>query len=246
MTQNVISFLECMASILSAELFYTTRADARRRGMSFWLRVSYFFSQHWLDQSRLTPDLDTSDVALDQDPLAGDKFTVLNGDYRVSGKCDCQEKVVSRKHFKAIFEGLDPEEHYFPMVSRTDPQAFFGHPPQSVRPKVWDRIIPTRSAVLENKSTPRFGTSNSNYRPPSAYDEEDEDDFVDVGQNNHSDIYEALPAPRVRRQPKSESSGSRFDTPAPTTGRYRSGPPPVNRTFRVRFNPVLLIIDDCI
>jgi hypothetical protein len=207
--------------------------------------VSYFFSQPSLDRSKLTSDLDISDVALGQDPLAGDEFTALNGDYRFSGKCDCQEKVVPRKHFKAIFEGLDPEEHYFAMVSRTDSQAFFGHPPRSVRPKVWNRTIPTRSAVLENKSTPRFGASNSSYRPPSVYDEEDEDNFVDIGQDNHGNIYEASPAPRVRRQPRSESSGIRFDTPAPTPSKYQSGPP-VNRTPRIRFNPAPLIIDDCI
>lgn len=35
----------------------------------------------------------------------------------------------------ALFQGLNHSKYYFPMVSRTDPQAFFGATPESVRPR---------------------------------------------------------------------------------------------------------------
>lgn len=50
-------------------------------------------------------------------------------------ECSCPTRTVSPKDVTAIFGGLDVDEHYFPMVSRTDPQSFFALPPRNVRPR---------------------------------------------------------------------------------------------------------------
>jgi hypothetical protein len=133
-------------------------------------------------------------------------------------------------------KGLDVQEEYFPMVSRTDAQTFFGLPPKSLRPKAPDTVIPTRSVSWENNRTPRFSAATANYHRTFAADDKNKDDFVEVDYGTHSDIYEASPAPRVRGRTRSETSGSRFHTPTPTPTKGPSDLPPATRALRVRFN----------
>lgn len=49
-------------------------------------------------------------------------------------ECGCMYDVVSHDDSGVTFQGLDPEEEYFPMVSRNSNLAFFGVPPQAIRP----------------------------------------------------------------------------------------------------------------
>ncbi len=67
-------------------------------------------------------------------------------------KCDCPEQVVSQKTFKATFTGLNHKEEYFPMISRSEPQAFFGLAPAAVRPTVLVRAPPTRPIHIRRSS----------------------------------------------------------------------------------------------
>ena len=65
-------------------------------------------------------------------------------DSHQTGDCGCPEKVVSLKDSKAVFHGLDHEEKYFPMVARTDSQAFFARPANAVCPKAPDVDLPNK------------------------------------------------------------------------------------------------------
>ncbi|KAH0569248.1 hypothetical protein GP486_000004 [Trichoglossum hirsutum] len=59
------------------------------------------------------------------------------------------EQVVSQTTCRATFSGLNPEEEYFPMISRNKPQAFFSLAPTPVRPTRSTHIrksLPARDA----------------------------------------------------------------------------------------------------
>jgi hypothetical protein len=51
-------------------------------------------------------------------------------------ECGCSYQIVSRGDSGILFQGLDPEEAYFPMVARDYDEAFFGIPPEAIRPTV--------------------------------------------------------------------------------------------------------------
>ena len=50
--------------------------------------------------------------------------------------CGCPEQVVSLKDSSVVFEGLNQQEEYFPMISTVSPQSFYGLPPAAIRPAV--------------------------------------------------------------------------------------------------------------
>ncbi|OAP56275.1 hypothetical protein AYL99_09454 [Fonsecaea erecta] len=50
---------------------------------------------------------------------------------QVNDLCDCPTRTVTQVLSKAIFDGLDPNASYFPMVSRAETPSFFGLPPPS-------------------------------------------------------------------------------------------------------------------
>lgn len=50
------------------------------------------------------------------------------------------------RELRAAFSGLDPGEHYFPMISRAENMAFFGLPPPSVSPAEAAMITPEEYA----------------------------------------------------------------------------------------------------
>jgi hypothetical protein len=49
-------------------------------------------------------------------------------------KCGCPLQIVSAEFDSTVFEGLDVEEKYFPMIARNYHQSFFGVPPESIQP----------------------------------------------------------------------------------------------------------------
>jgi hypothetical protein len=64
---------------------------------------------------------------------------------------------VLQKDGNALFEHLDHTEVYFPMISRTDPQAFFCAPPQAVRPK--SDVIPRLFKTAHAQPVALFGNN---------------------------------------------------------------------------------------
>ena len=53
-----------------------------------------------------------------------------------TAECGCPEQLVSQKDSKTTFRSLDYDEEYFPMISRTHAQAFYGVrlSPKGIRP----------------------------------------------------------------------------------------------------------------
>jgi hypothetical protein len=69
-------------------------------------------------------------------------------------KCGCPEQIVSQKDCNTIFSGLSHEEEYFPMVARTEPEAFFGIPLKEVQlrvPSVHRSIIAESHGVIQRQ-----------------------------------------------------------------------------------------------
>jgi hypothetical protein len=105
------------------------------------------------------------------------------------GVCDCPEQLVSLRTSEATFYNLSHEEEYFPMVARTDPQAFFAQTPKPLRPNAPVSHLPERSsrtttpissvpAVKADKKTDRSATTAS-----GAFDDlyDVSDDGIGVG-----------------------------------------------------------------
>jgi hypothetical protein len=107
--------------------------------------------------------------------------------------------VVSLKDSRAVFHGLDHEEKYFPMVARTDSQAFFAPPANAVCPKAPDMDLPNRVPFVPTfaftaRSENREGCvrSSQNGGIENLYDDSDEGesigyyDFPNEGSMSHS------------------------------------------------------------
>ncbi|CZR65095.1 uncharacterized protein PAC_14995 [Phialocephala subalpina] len=101
--------------------------------------------------------------------------------------CGCPKIIVDQRDHKATFAGLDAEEEYFPMISRTEFQSFFGLAPSAVRPLAPLAVAsPTtmhvgpfsparhaaRSPLLGNDGIQDDGDSSSDEDPPE-FDHED-------------------------------------------------------------------------
>lgn len=67
-----------------------------------------------------------------------------------STECGCPEQLVSQQQLKTTFRFLEYEESYFPMISGTHRQAFYGVrlPPKGIRPRG-----PEKPHFLESPST---------------------------------------------------------------------------------------------
>ncbi len=76
---------------------------------------------------------------------------------QIIASCGCPEQIVSQKESRTVFRDLILEQEYFPMVSRKDAQAFFGLPPQRLRPKAPEReiAIATKISVFSSPGCPR-------------------------------------------------------------------------------------------
>jgi hypothetical protein len=55
--------------------------------------------------------------------------------------CGCPQQILSQKDSRATFRNLDSHEEYFPMMASINPQAFFGLPPKSLRPKALEKSL---------------------------------------------------------------------------------------------------------
>ncbi|OQV00919.1 hypothetical protein CLAIMM_06354 [Cladophialophora immunda] len=69
-------------------------------------------------------------VTLHEERLCGRRKTqILNAADQAEDLCNCPTQTVSQAHSEVVFDGLDPSEQYFPMVSRAETPAFYGLPP---------------------------------------------------------------------------------------------------------------------
>jgi hypothetical protein len=80
-------------------------------------------------------------------------------------ECDCPEQIVSQKDCNAIFSNLSHDEEYFPMVARTEPEAFFGTPPppppKEIRPKAPEVVRSSQSSLSIFGNNPIQGSSTT-------------------------------------------------------------------------------------
>jgi hypothetical protein len=128
-------------------------------------------------------------------------------------KCGCPEQIVSQKDCNAIFSNLSHDEMYFPMVARTEPEAFFGIPPKEVRPKAPEVV---RSAIASGVSNleilARASTAESHREPQRQISSES----WGGGDTSNSDDDDLNGDPPTKR-PSSQSSLSSFGS-NPTQG----------------------------
>jgi hypothetical protein len=112
-------------------------------------------------------------------------------------KCDCPEQVVSQKTFKATFTALNHKEEYFPMISRSEPQAFFGLAPAPVRPTALARAPPTSSIHIQ-KSSPAKNALPTYVRDTLNRGREDFYDASSNGGREFMDVVEPHPGPSTQ------------------------------------------------
>jgi hypothetical protein len=77
-------------------------------------------------------------------------------------ECNCRNQTVLHRDLKVKFEGLDPEQEYFPMVASVGHQAFYSHPPNPVRPKQFERVSSdshSQATLPSRKARPANGFS---------------------------------------------------------------------------------------
>lgn len=94
------------------------------------------------------------DIALPtaQDNLSEDARTSLS-DHPADAAYGCPCDFKLQTDHKAIFEDLNPEEAYFPMVSRIESQSFFSLPPASIRPSTLAAVLCVSAAETSRLPT---------------------------------------------------------------------------------------------
>jgi hypothetical protein len=101
---------------------------------------------------------------------------------------------------KATFTGLSREEEYFPMISRNEPQAFFGLAPAAVRPKEPTHLresLPARDTPPMHRGGAKDNSREDRedlYNSPS----DSGGEFMDVDRP-HSSPSTRAPVARARR-----------------------------------------------
>jgi hypothetical protein len=78
----------------------------------------------------------------------------------VNSDCGCPEKVVLQKDSRAIFDNLEHDD-YFPMIARTQYQAFYGLPPKALQPTHLQVIHPKTSTGISSSISATSAPHNS-------------------------------------------------------------------------------------
>jgi hypothetical protein len=129
--------------------------------------------------------------------------------------------VVPQKDWKFTFPGLDPQEEYFPMISREDPQAFFGLAPKSLRPRaplsiplsIQTRVGQSVNSALRRNSPPNVKIDNGNL-----YDADSSDGEI-------MQLDSPIPRPSSRSSvgsPENQTNDILRNTPSGTIAPYRA------------------------
>jgi hypothetical protein len=105
-----------------------------------------------------SPDFRLEDLNLEGSPAMEDSFT----EYESTAECGCPSKMASPQDSGVVFQGLDPEEQYFPMVARNYDQAFFGVPPEAIRPSAPAGNDISSTAHSNSRASSRSSDSSRN------------------------------------------------------------------------------------
>ena len=93
-------------------------------------------------------------------------------------ECGCSYQIVSQGDSGILFQGLDPEEAYFPMVARDYEQAFFGFPPEAIRPAA------PQSAAQPVSVSKNVSAENSMPAPAASHRSDAASDHADGATND--------------------------------------------------------------
>ncbi|PMD41316.1 hypothetical protein L207DRAFT_323111 [Hyaloscypha variabilis F] len=119
----------------------------------------------------------------------------------------CPHMVVPQKDLKATFVGLDHQQEYFPMISREDPQAFFGLAPKSLQPRAPPPPTPLGRQTRVEQSVPHY------IRRQSPKVEVDNGNLYDADSSDEENMPADSPMSPIPR-PSSQSSLSGPENPA--------------------------------
>lgn len=97
----------------------------------------------------------------------------------IEDTCGCPLKIVSRRNFQALFQGLDDKETYFPMVSRAEHRAFFGLAPGSISPR----------SSSNGHARPYWGDATATRLPRSTSTQAENKDENAGLENDFGDLY---------------------------------------------------------
>jgi len=108
--------------------------------------------------------------------------------------CGCLYQIVSPRDSGVVFQELDPQEEYFPMVARDYDQAFFGVPPEAIRPTAPQPADNPESQQLSQpaSSTAKSITAENIIPTPAAFQsaESSSDQYSSAGTDNTDDEQE--------------------------------------------------------
>ena len=125
-------------------------------------------------------------------------------DDQINEDCGCPEEIVLLKDSKVTFKNLNHEDEYFPMVAKLSVEAFFGLPPNPIRPKEPRAITPEAHPAILTPSKSNhphvrdhhdvddlYSASPMAYPNPSNFDDHNGDDD-DRNTANNNEINPAL------------------------------------------------------
>jgi len=145
--------------------------------------------------------------------------------------CGCPEQVVPLKNSSVIFEGLNEQEKYFPMISTVSPQSFYGLPPAAIQPAILEESADSPVAL----ETP-FVPEAQHWAPRQEQKEHFYDDIYDASSaggdfdmDGHIDMDIDAEAPAT-----SPSTSNSFSATGST---IQSSPIPIRAQVRIIDTP---------
>jgi hypothetical protein len=126
--------------------------------------------------------------------------------------CGCPEQIVSQKDSRTIFRDLYLSEEYFPMIARINARAFFGLPPQGLRPKGREEGTFT---VLTTGPRTRVSARPGQSRPVYVEEYDGNDELYGVSDGDGDYMQVDLP---YRSSPSQGPSTTTEPAEAPTEG----------------------------
>ena len=106
-------------------------------------------------------------------------------------ECGCSYQIVSQGDSGILFQGLDPEEAYFPMVARDYDEAFFGFPPEAIRPaapqSAAQPVSVSNNVSAENPMPAPAASQRADAASDDAASDDSDSDYSDSGDSDSDD-----------------------------------------------------------
>jgi hypothetical protein len=147
-------------------------------------------------------------------------------------ECGCPEQIVSQKDCNAIFSNLSHDEEYFPMVARTEPEAFFGISPKEIRPKAPEVIRSVITSGASNLGMLARALAAVRHRGPQRQISSENLGGGDTSNSDDDDLSGDSPTKRPSRQSSLscfESSPTQSSSTSPATSPPQSSRPAQSR-----------------